>query len=111
MSIGLTRIFAKLLAEGLLTTGPSSPSDVLVVLPGDEHRAGAAEVAGLLRRRGLNVELYHQADKVAKQIRYASRKGIPFVWFPPFSEGRAHEVKDLATGEQRAADPETWQRS
>ncbi|POX58206.1 histidine--tRNA ligase [Streptomyces sp. Ru62] len=111
MSIGLTRIFAKLLAEGLVTTGPSCPSDVLVVLPGDEHRAAAAEVAGRLRGRGLNVELYHQADKVAKQIRYASRKGIPFVWFPPFSEGREHEVKDLATGEQRAADPETWQRS
>jgi histidyl-tRNA synthetase len=110
LSIGLTRIFAKLLAEGLLTTGPVSVSDVLVVLPGQEQRAAATAVADRLRRRGLNVELYHQPDKIAKQVRYASRKGIPFVWFPPFSEDRAHEVKDLATGEQTAADPEVWQR-
>ncbi|MEV5170552.1 ATP phosphoribosyltransferase regulatory subunit [Streptomyces flaveolus] len=75
MSIGLTRISAKLLAEGLVTTGPSCPSDVLVVLPGDEHRAAAAEVAGRLRGRGLNVELYHQADKVAKQ-----RAADPETW-------------------------------
>ncbi|MFI6764180.1 histidine--tRNA ligase [Streptomyces sp. NPDC050355] len=110
LSIGLTRIFAKLLAEGLLDTGPSSPSDVLVVVPNDEQRGAAAEAAGRLRRRGLNVELYHQPDKVAKQVRYASRKGIPFVWFPPFADGRPHEVKDLATGEQAVSDVETWQR-
>lgn len=110
LSIGLTRIFAKLLAEGLLETGPSSPSDVLVVVPNDEQRGAAAEAAGRLRGRGLNVELYHQPDKVAKQVRYASRKGIPFVWFPPFSPGRPHEVKDLATGEQVVSDVETWRR-
>lgn len=55
-----------------------------------------------------SVELYHQADKVAKQVRYTSRKGIPFVWFPPFEEGAAHGVKDLATGEQTASDPTNW---
>ena len=61
-----------------------------------------------LRRRGLNTELYHQPDKLAKQLRYAARKEIPFVWFPPFSEGNPHEVKDLTTGEQTTADPDTW---
>lgn len=88
MSIGLTRIFAKLLAEGLLETTAKCPSDVLVVVPRDERRNEAEATAARLRGRGLNVELYHQADKVAKQVRYASRKGIPFVWFPPFEEGR-----------------------
>ncbi|MFI9157773.1 histidine--tRNA ligase [Kitasatospora aureofaciens] len=111
MSIGLTRIFAKLLAEGLLPTGPTCPSDLLMVLPEDGERASAAAAtAGLLRRRGLKVELYHQPDKVAKQVRYASRKGIPYVWFPPLGDGREHEVKDLVTGDQSAADPETWRR-
>ncbi|MFJ9762441.1 histidine--tRNA ligase [Streptomyces erythrochromogenes] len=108
MSIGLTRIFAKLLAEGLLETGPKCPSHVLVVIPRDERRPEAEATAASLRQRGMNVELYHQADKVAKQVRYASRKGIPFVWFPPFEEGAAHEVKDLATGDQFAADPASW---
>ncbi|MFJ6722346.1 histidine--tRNA ligase [Streptomyces sp. NPDC091259] len=108
MSIGLTRIFAKLLAEGLLEAGPKSPSDVLVVIPRDERWKDAEATAAALRQRGMNVELYHQADKVTKQLRYASRKGIPFVWFPPFEEGKEHEVKNLASGEQTTADPATW---
>jgi len=109
MSIGLTRIFAKLVAEGLLETGPKCPTDVLVVVPSDERRPLATAVAAQLRDRGYNVEVYHQSDKVAKQLRYASRKNIPFVWFPPFEDGRPHEVKDLASGEQAPAEPDTWQ--
>ncbi|WP_462185758.1 MULTISPECIES: histidine--tRNA ligase [unclassified Frankia] len=108
ISIGLTRIFAKLSAEGLLTTGPSSPADVLVVIPSASRRAAALATAAELRTRGLRVETYHQPDKVAKQVRYASRKGIGFVWFPPFDDGRAHEVKNMATGDQSAADPAAW---
>ena len=111
MSIGLTRIFAKLLSEGLLPAGPSCPSDVLMVLPADPRRAAAAaQAAALLRGRGMNVELYHQPDRVAKQVRYAARKGIPYVWFPPLADDREHEVKNMATGEQAVADPGTWRR-
>lgn len=108
LSIGLTRIFAKLVAEGRLETGPSSPTDVLVVIPSDERRGDALATSAALRGRGLNVETYHQADKIAKQLKYASRKGIPFVWFPPFEDGRDHEVKDMVTGDQEVADPATW---
>lgn len=110
LSIGLTRIFAKLVAEGLLKTGPSSPTDVLVAVPSDERRADALATSAALRARGLNVETYHQADKLAKQLKYASRKGIPFVWFPPFEDGRDHEVKDMVTGAQEVADPASWTR-
>lgn len=110
ISIGLTRIFAKLVAEGLITVEAKSPTDVLVVVPNDERRPVAVSTAARLRERGLNVELYHQADKVGKQIRYASRKSIPFVWFPPFDEGKPHEVKDLSTGDQSEANPDTWVR-
>ena len=110
LSIGLTRIFAKLVAEGLLETGPSSPTDVMVVVPSDERRQAALVTASTLRGRGHKVELYHQADKVGKQLKYASRKGIPYVWFPPFEDGRDHEVKDMASGEQSVADPAAWTR-
>ncbi|WP_327116598.1 histidine--tRNA ligase [Nocardia sp. NBC_01730] len=110
MSIGLTRIFAKLASEGLLDTTRKCPTDVLVVVPSDERRAQALATAAQLRDRGFNTEVYHQADKLAKQIRYASRKAIPFVWLPPFDDDGSHEVKDLATGTQVGADPGTWQR-
>jgi len=108
ISIGLTRIFAKLVADGLVGGGPTSPAKLLMVIPSAERRAEALATARRLRERGFNVETYHQPDKLAKQIRYASRRGIPYVWFPPFADDRPHEVKDMATGEQRAADPADW---
>jgi histidyl-tRNA synthetase len=108
MSIGLTRIFAKLVAERLVATGPSCPTTVLVAVPSDERRAVAVATAAHLRERGINTELYHQADRVGKQIRYASRKGIPYLWFPPFEDGKPHEIKDLTSGDQVTADPATW---
>jgi histidyl-tRNA synthetase len=108
LSIGLTRIFAKLVTEGLLQTGPKSPADVLVVIPSDQRRPQAQAAAVQLRKRGINTELYHQPDKLARQVRYASRKGIPAVWFPPFEDGKPHEVKDMETGEQATAEPSTW---
>jgi histidyl-tRNA synthetase len=47
------------------------------------------------------------AQKYGKQIRYAERRGIPFVWFPATGDG-GHEVKDIRSGEQVAADPAGW---
>ena len=108
LSIGLTRIFAKLLAEGLLETGPMTPTRVLVAIPSAERRGEAVATAARLRERGVNTELYHQASNLKKQLKYAERKGIPFVWFPPFEDGKPHEVKDMSTGAQAEADPGTW---
>ncbi|GAA3758970.1 histidine--tRNA ligase [Salinactinospora qingdaonensis] len=110
ISIGLTRIFAKLAAEERLPEGRICPTDVLVALPSAERRDEALRVGAQLRERGFNTEVYHQGAKIGKQLQYASRKGIPFVWFPPFEEGKPHEVKDLTTGEQTEADPAVWSR-
>ena len=45
------------------------------------------------------------ADKFGKQIRYADRRGIPYVWFGGLTGG---EVKDLRSGEQVPAAPGVW---
>lgn len=111
MSIGLTRIFAKLLKEGLIGLGPKSPTEVMVAyLPGFE-RATVAAVAETLRRAGIKVEMYHEPKKMDAQMRYAARKGIPYVWFPAASPDSPHEVKTMATGEQSRADLSTWRPS
>jgi histidyl-tRNA synthetase len=44
------------------------------------------------------------AARFGKQIRFAERRGIPYVWFP----GEPDSVKDIRSGEQVAADPATW---
>ena len=39
-------------------------------------------VAAALRARGIPCEVAPSAAKFGKQIRYAERRGIPYVWFP-----------------------------
>ncbi len=106
MSIGLTRIFSKLLAEGKIQTGAACPTQILVIQLPDSPREQALETGRVLRERGFNVEVYHESKKVGNQIRYATRKGIPYAWFP---DPAKHEVKDLSSGQQAPADPATWQ--
>lgn len=108
ISVGFTRLFDVLCHYGHIKPGRKTPTQVLVVLPAEERRAMAAEVAATLRGRGMNVELYHAPQNVKKQLEYANRKGIPFVWFPPFEDGQGHELKDMATGAQGPADPAVW---
>jgi histidyl-tRNA synthetase len=108
ISIGFSRLFAKLLHDGALKADRKSPADLLVVLPAEDRRPLALATAQALRKRGFKVETYHAAQKIGRQLGYAEKKGIPFVWFPPFEDGRPHEVKDMAAGVQAEADPQTW---
>jgi histidyl-tRNA synthetase len=108
ISLGLTRLFAKLLAEKRLQIGPKCPTQVLVIFSRAQQRDEVVHTANMLRERGLNVEIYHTPARLAQQLRYASRKGIPYVWFLPFEEGGVHEVKNMASEKQEVADPATW---
>jgi histidyl-tRNA synthetase len=83
---------------------------VLVTLANEDSWSQAQDVAGQLRARGISVEVAAKADKFGKQIKYADRRGIPFVWFTSVAEDGSHsyEVKDIRSGEQHAADPASW---
>ncbi|GAA1752644.1 histidine--tRNA ligase [Luedemannella helvata] len=105
ISIGVTRIMGLLLGKGALGISRSVPTCVLVALPAEQRRADCDRVAAALRKRGIATEVSPTAAKYGKQIRYAERRGIPFVWFPG-EDG--HEVKDIRSGEQGAASPDTW---
>jgi histidyl-tRNA synthetase len=104
ISIGFTRLFEVLHHYGYIKGTQLSPADILMVLPSEEKRAEASSIARALRERGFNVELYHSGKKsIGDQLKYASKKHIPFVWFPD-----SGEVKNMATGEQAKADVKTW---
>jgi histidyl-tRNA synthetase len=107
ISLGVTRLLMPLFAQGILAGSRPVPSAVLVALPSEDDRAGCDEVAQALRARGIAAEVAASAQKYGKQIRYAERRGIPFVWFPAAGEA-AHEVKDIRSGEQVVADPASW---
>ncbi len=104
-SFGITRILAPLIGRGKLTASRSVPSAVLVAVDNEESREQAIAVAGALRARGVAVEVAPKADKFGKQIRYAERRGIPFVWF---GAGYDDSVKDIRSGEQEPASPDAW---
>ena len=111
ISLGLSRMLVPLLAAGGMTASRSVPSAVLVALVDEESRAQSDDVANRLRARGIPTEVAAAPQKFGKQIRTAERRGIPFVWFPgdpADTEGRAHQVKDIRSGDQVDADPDTW---
>jgi histidyl-tRNA synthetase len=106
VSFGVSRSLIPLLADGVLAGSRPVPSAVLVAVTEEETRGASDAVATALRAHGVPCEVAASAQKFGKQIRYAERRGIPFVWFPS-AEGE-HQVKDIRSGEQVAADPATW---
>jgi histidyl-tRNA synthetase len=106
ISLGVSRVVVPLLARTGLTASRSVPSAVLVAVVDEGSRATSSAVAGDLRRRDVPCEVAPDAAKFGKQIRYAERRGIPFVWFTR-ADG-THQVKDIRTGDQVDADPATW---
>ena len=107
ISIGFSWFFDVMLQmrPDLLGIGPKSPAHVMMVMPSEDERAHANATARTLREKGYNVEMYHAARKIPDQLKYASKKLIPYVWFP-FKDG--HQVKNMESGEQVPADPKTW---
>jgi histidyl-tRNA synthetase len=108
ISIGVTRILGLLIGRGLVTASRSTPAVVLIALKDDESRDDAVATATALRQRGIACEVAPTAAKFGKQIRYAERRGIPYVWFAGAGESGGDEVKDIRTGEQLPASAETW---
>ncbi|GAA4727536.1 histidine--tRNA ligase [Isoptericola chiayiensis] len=105
LSVGVSRLVSRLLSAGLVTATRGVPTAVLVAVTDEEHRGASDDVAAALRARGVPTDVAPSAAKFGKQIKFADRRGIPFVWFP----GEEHQVKDIRSGEQVAADPQTWQ--
>jgi len=103
-SLGLERIIVvmserEMFPEQLI----ASPADVMVTLWSEDSIAESIALASELRSKGLRVDLYPEADKLAKQFKYASARGIPFVAIIGEEERVKSEVaiKDMRSGEQR----------
>src|SRR5689334_4702031 len=84
----------------------SAPAEVMVAIWNEETMAESLVLAQSLRAQGLRVDLYPEADKLGKQFKYASSRGIPFVAVIGDDE-RARGVvalKDMRQNAQRAVD-------
>jgi histidyl-tRNA synthetase len=109
ISIGVSRLLGLLLGKGLLTASRSTPACVLVAVNDEEGRPASTRIATALRSRGIPCEVAPKPARFGKQIRYAERRGIPYVWFPGAAESGGDQVKDIRSGEQADADAGGWQ--
>jgi histidyl-tRNA synthetase len=82
----------------------ASPADVMVTLWREDSIRDSLALAHELRASGLRVDVYPEADKLGKQFKYASERGIRMVVVLGEDERAKGEVaiKDLRTGEQRS---------
>jgi histidyl-tRNA synthetase len=109
ISIGLTRLVHLLVSKRGLTASRSTPAAVLVAVVDEDSRARSRSVAAALRARGVPCEVAPSAARFGKQIRYADRRGIPFVWFPGSAADGSDQVKDIRSGDQVDADAAVWE--
>jgi histidyl-tRNA synthetase len=104
-SLGLERIIVVMAEREMFPVElVSTSADVMVSVWNSESVVDSITLANQLRRAGLRVDLYPEADKVGKQFKYASEHGIAFVTVVGDEERARGEVaiKDMRTGEQRS---------
>lgn len=110
ISIGISRVVSYLLKTEALDVSRHCPTEVLIILPKEESRALCTEIAKRVRAGGKACEVYHLPQGMKKQLRYADRKGIPYVLFPHKykPDSPIVEVKHLASGEQLELPLSDW---
>jgi len=106
-SLGLERILVVMNERNMFPpTLATTPADVMIATF-DASGAGAAiGVAATLRKAGLRVLVFPDAEKIGKQIKYADSRGIPFVALLGEDEIKAGTVtvKNLSTQTQATYD-------
>ncbi len=102
-SLGLERILVVMTERGMFPPDvQSAAADVLVTLFDSDGVGEALQLAADLRAAGLHVEVYPEVDKLGKQFKYASTRGIGLVTIVGSDERAAGQVtvKDMQTGTQ-----------
>ena len=106
-SLGLERILVVMTEKEMFPSQVvTTPADVMVAIWNEETIEASLALAQTLRAEGLRVDLYPEADKLGKQFKYASSRGIPFVAVLGDDERAQGKVglKEMTTGTQRALD-------
>ena len=107
-SLGLERIIVVMTERNMFPAGVAGGAvDVMVTIWNEHARADAVRLAADLRRGGLRVDVYPEADKLGKQFKYAGSRAVPFVAVYGDDERVRGEVaiKDMRTGDQTSM---TW---
>ncbi|HKX38734.1 MAG TPA: histidine--tRNA ligase [Burkholderiales bacterium] len=99
ISIGLTRLFAKLKEAGLLRPLARTPAEVLVTTMDPRYLERYLGLAAQLRAAGINTEVYLEPAKLGNQLTYADRKGFRIAIIAGENEFSRNvvQIKNLST--------------
>jgi len=102
MSIGISRLFPKLLESGAIKAEEESTAQIIITTQNARFMNQYAELASLFRKAGLNTELYLENKPLGAQMKYAGKKGFTVAIIADQVEFDADSViiRDLRSGEQ-----------
>ncbi|UZO80081.1 histidine--tRNA ligase [Aquimarina sp. ERC-38] len=102
ISFGLDRIYLVLEELGLFPETLQQHTQVLFINFGDKEALYAMKAVNQLRTLGIKAELYPDAAKMNKQMKYCNKREIPFVVLAGDEEmqSETYTVKNMKTGEQ-----------
>ena len=99
ISIGLTRLFSRLVEAKLLRPLENTPAEVLVTTMDARYLEKYLKIASQLRSARINTEVYLEQAKLDKQLQYASRKEFRVALIAGETEfaNDVVQIKDLST--------------
>ena len=103
VSFGIDRIYDVMEELRVFPAQLASGANVILVNFGGANELYALHVLTQLRAAGIPAEMYPDAAKFDKQMKYANRRGITYVILPGDEEREKGMVslKNFATGEQK----------
>jgi histidyl-tRNA synthetase len=103
-SIGLDRMFAALQEMGMIS--PQTSAEVIVLNLDKSLTADYLNITTNLREAGIDTEFYYEADKIAKQFKYAESKNMKLAVIMGTDEAKNRKVniKNLEEKEQVTVD-------
>ncbi len=106
ISFGADRIYDVLEELNLFPASTKGTVKLLFVNFGEEEALYCMKLLKELRGKGLRAEIYPSAAKMAKQMKYANDKGIPYVAVVGSREMETGmiAVKNMETGEQTSVE-------
>ncbi|MBS1688784.1 MAG: histidine--tRNA ligase [Bacteroidetes bacterium] len=103
VSFGIDRIYDVLEELKLFPEQLATGADVMLVNFGGENETYALSVLQQLRNVGIAAEIYPDAAKFDKQMKYANKRGIAYVILPGDEEREKQmlSLKNFKSGEQK----------
>lgn len=103
VSFGIDRTYDVMEELGVFPVQLAAGSKAIIVNFGGANEAYALGILQQLRSAGVAAELYPDAAKFDKQMKYANKRGVPYVLLPGDEERESGQisVKNFVTGAQQ----------